>query len=141
MIEFTPYPKTARLFKDGLGMVVTEKIDGTNAAVVITAGTDITRVNHERLSWQYSRETTHLGEPSTVSAQSRNRMIAPAAETGDKGSDNYGFAAWVWDNAEALVNTLGPASTSASGGASVSPVATVRPRSGSACATRAAGGT
>lgn len=26
MIEFTQYPKTARLFKDGLSMVVTEKL-------------------------------------------------------------------------------------------------------------------
>lgn len=34
-IEFEPWPKTARLFRDG---VITEKIDGTNACVGFTDG-------------------------------------------------------------------------------------------------------
>ncbi len=47
--EFKPWPKTPRLFRD---MIVTEKIDGTNACVVIS-------------------------EDGRVSAQSRNRIIVP----------------------------------------------------------------
>lgn len=47
--EFVPFPKIARLHRD---MVVTEKIDGTNAAVVVT-------------------------EDGEVYAQSRKRVITP----------------------------------------------------------------
>jgi hypothetical protein len=49
MTEFRPYPKTPRLFRD---MVVTEKIDGTNAAIGVTAA-------------------------GAVYAQSRSRVITP----------------------------------------------------------------
>lgn len=48
-VEFKPWPKTPRLNRD---IVVTEKIDGTNAAVIIT-------------------------ESGEVGAQSRNRLITP----------------------------------------------------------------
>jgi hypothetical protein len=47
--EFTPWPKTARLFRD---VVITEKLDGTNAAI-------------------------HIDCASNVAAQSRNRLITP----------------------------------------------------------------
>lgn len=73
MIEFEAFPKIPRLNR---GMVVTEKIDGTNAAVIIT-------------------------EDGEVGAQSRKRLITPD-------DDNFGFARWVHDNAEALAATLGP---------------------------------
>ncbi|MGW6949000.1 RNA ligase family protein [Streptomyces xanthophaeus] len=46
---FTPWPKTARLFRD---IVITEKIDGTNAAI-------------------------HIADDGRVAAQSRNRLITP----------------------------------------------------------------
>jgi hypothetical protein len=55
-------------------VVITEKIDGTNAAVIIT-------------------------DDGEVAAQSRNRIITPAA-------DNFGFARWVADNAAALADLL-----------------------------------
>lgn len=71
--EFTPWPKTSRLFRD---IVVTEKIDGTNAAI-------------------------HIGEDGSVAAQSRTRLITPE-------SDNFGFARWVHDHADSLVQVLGP---------------------------------
>lgn len=77
MIEFEAFPKIPRLNR---GMVVTEKIDGTNAAVVI--------------------ETDGEGNYE-VGAQSRKRLITPD-------DDNFGFARWVNDNAEALAATLGP---------------------------------
>lgn len=50
--EFTPWPKTPRLFRP---ITVTEKIDGTNAAV-------------------------HIADDGTVTAQSRNRIITPDAD-------------------------------------------------------------
>lgn len=81
MVEFTPWPKTARLFRD---IVVTEKIDGTNSAIHITENAD--------LPGTYS-----------VQAQSRNRLIYPGKTT-----DNYGFAAWVAENAAQLIEILGP---------------------------------
>lgn len=72
--EFRAWPKTPRLFRT---VVITEKIDGTNACVY---------VNPDR---------------TAVGAQSRNRTLT----TDD---DNYGFAAWVTENAGALADTLGP---------------------------------
>lgn len=70
--EFVPFPKIARLYRD---IVITEKIDGTNAQVVI-------------------------GEDSSVRAASRSRFIAPQ-------DDNFGFARWVEENREDLLQ-LGP---------------------------------
>jgi hypothetical protein len=78
-VEFTPWPKTKRLFRD---IVVTEKIDGTNAAVHIV-------------------ENAELPGTYAVVAQSRNRIITPD-------SDNYGFARWVHANAAELIELLGP---------------------------------
>lgn len=66
-MEFQAFPKLSRLMRD---VVITEKIDGTNAQVCI-------------------------GEDGTVRAGSRTRWITPQ-------DDNFGFAAWVRDNEEAL---------------------------------------
>ncbi len=86
---FKPWPKTPRLNR---GMIITEKIDGTNAAVIILPIADLEK-----------------GIPPIASvgglvvmAQSRNRLIWPA-----KNRDNAGFAAWVSENAERLVELLG----------------------------------
>lgn len=90
-IEFQPYGKTPRLYRD---VVISEKIDGTNACIVVAEGAEPSRP-----------ENVHVTGPEdtvyTVKAQSRNRFIYP-------GDDNYGFAGWVWDNAEELANLLGP---------------------------------
>lgn len=67
---FVPFPKMPRLKR---GVVITEKIDGTNAQVVIT-------------------------EDGRIRAGSRTRWITPGKTT-----DNYGFAAWVEDNREELL--------------------------------------
>ena len=73
---FQGWPKIARLRRD---FIVTEKIDGTNAAIgVLDAG----------------------GDEVGVYAQSRTRIITPE-------DDNFGFAAWVSKNAVALAETLG----------------------------------
>ena len=65
-VEFVPWPKIGRLNRD---IVITEKIDGTNAAIGIL-------------------------EDGTVYAQSRTRIITPG-----KSTDNFGFAAWVAERA------------------------------------------
>jgi hypothetical protein len=88
-VEFKEWPKTTRLFRD---IVVTEKIDGTNAAIGVaeiepgdehdTNVIDIVSVN---------------GTLYKVWAQSRSRIITPG-----KATDNYGFAGWVAEHAYEL---------------------------------------
>ena len=104
MPDFTYYPTTPRLSS---GYIITEKLDGSHAAVVI-----------ESEAWGYSPayddpnlvaqvNGPELGEGGypvvqyNLFAQSRNRFITPQA-------DNFGFAAWVKANAEPLVRHLGP---------------------------------
>jgi hypothetical protein len=74
VIEFVEFPKMPRLSRE---IIVTEKIDGTNAQV-------------------------HITVDGQILAGSRTRWITPEA-------DNFGFAAWVRDNREALMD-LGPGS-------------------------------
>jgi hypothetical protein len=90
MIEFQGWPKTPRLFRD---MIISEKIDGTNAAVVIEEATE--NVIPSMAIAQIVGPVVY-----NVAAQSRKRLITPE-------QDNFGFARWVWDNAAALVELLG----------------------------------
>lgn len=83
MTEFKAFPKIPH-YKH-LHCTVTQKIHGTNAAVVIT------EVDIEGPS----------ASTYKVQAQSRTRFITPE-------DDNYGFAAWVRANQSALFNFLGP---------------------------------
>lgn len=94
MIEFQAWPKTPRLFRD---MIVTEKIDGTNAAVIID------EFGHGKSSDPNFQTLTYLddGRGYTVGAQSRKRLISPK-------DDNFGFANWVFENAQELARILGP---------------------------------
>lgn len=90
MIQFQPFPKIPRLNRE---VVVTEKLDGTNAAVVIekwAAHPSIMGIDY------VGQMVSVEGEWYAVAAQSRNRLIDVAA-------DNYGFAAWVEQRATALV--------------------------------------
>src|SRR5690242_15477805 len=95
-IEFEAFPKIPRLRRD---MVVTEKIDGTNAAIGIKpAGT----FNFEEGPDPAIIACVGVGDDDyVVYAQSRKRLITPDA-------DNYGFARWVVDNAQTLALDLGP---------------------------------
>lgn len=91
MHEFREWPKTKRLFRD---IVVTEKLDGTNSAIHISAAGDV---------MPEGATSVHVdGRWYVLSAQSRKRIITPGKTT-----DNYGFAAWVYNNAEQLVRLLG----------------------------------
>lgn len=89
-VEFTEWPKTTRLFRD---MVVTEKIDGTNAAIRIEA---LSKVSQGCLGTPPIAAVDGYG----IWAQSRKRLIFP-------GSDNFGFARWAFDNAAELMPLLG----------------------------------
>jgi hypothetical protein len=92
VIEFKPWPKIARLNRD---IVITEKIDGTNAAIIIEPTTD------PRLPDENAFVVNDGEHWWKVGAQSRTRLITPR-------SDNFGFARWVYDNAPALADLLGP---------------------------------
>lgn len=74
MIEFVPFPKLSRLTRN---CIITEKLDGTNAQVIIT-------------------------EDGEIAAGSRTRIITPGKTT-----DNFGFATWVEEHKDQLVQ-LGP---------------------------------
>lgn len=92
-IAFKSWPKTPRLFRD---CVVTEKIDGTNAAIGIYNADNA--VIGDITKCLFVRGVD--GSNWLIYAQSRNRIITPD-------SDNYGFAAWVYSNATTLIADLG----------------------------------
>lgn len=79
MAEFIEFPKIPRLNRP---VIITEKIDGTNACVIV------------------QESESNVFEERTVYAQSRNRIITPD-------QDNYRFARWVSENADTL-KQLGP---------------------------------
>jgi hypothetical protein len=101
MLEFQGFPKIPRLNR---GMTITEKIDGTNAAIGIV---ELPEWPDSSVGGQYSGVVKTYRDPETddvatygIYAQSRKRIIYP-------GDDNFGFAKWVAENAHDLVH-LGP---------------------------------
>jgi len=96
-IEFRPWPKIARLNRD---MIITEKIDGTNAAVGIVRGVGQWPQDIDSPSKFVARDSDEGPYYYEVYAQSRKNIITPT-------KDNFGFARWVWENADALIETLG----------------------------------
>lgn len=107
-IMFEPFPKIPRMRRQ---VAVTEKIDGTNAAVrwePLDEGQaqdplPMLALSIKELTDQHG---TSLG-PHMLFAQSRSKFITPNAD--GKANDNYGFAAWVKANADDLTK-LGPGS-------------------------------
>ncbi len=98
MLEFKEWPKTPRLNRD---MIVTEKIDGTNAAVIVLPETpDLHGLADTTTSLGKLVETSE--GVMFVAAQSRKRLIMPGKQT-----DNAGFAQWVRTNAHGLAQALG----------------------------------
>jgi hypothetical protein len=104
MIEFKEWPKIARLNRD---MIITEKIDGTNAAVGFKA-LSFEEIGQGVLNGFPPNVCAWLDDPEypvgqiAVYAQSRSKLITPGKTT-----DNAGFAAFVRDNAELLYTHLG----------------------------------
>lgn len=87
-MEFQEFPKMGRWSRE---IIVTEKIDGTNAQVYIEA-LDGYPTNDPNCIYQ--------SDGLAMWAGSRTRWITP-------GNDNFGFAAWAHKNAEQLLE-LGP---------------------------------
>lgn len=101
MLEFQPFPKIPRFKRE---IIVTEKIDGTNAQIawvelqseeaVEAAAADPLCL--KVVSGQYDGES-----PMALYAGSRNRWVLPGKQ------DNFGFAAWAFANSAELLK-LGP---------------------------------
>lgn len=85
-MQFESFPSISRYSRD---VVITEKIDGTNAQIYITE-------DNEKIDPNICIRVDGLA----LIAGSRKRWIVPE-------NDNFGFAKWVWQNAEELVK-LGP---------------------------------
>lgn len=92
---FEGFPKMARLNRD---IVITEKLDGTNAQVYIADLGELSDVLSTEL------ESKIIAQQGTLLmfAGSRTKIITPGKQT-----DNYGFAGWVQRNSEELFK-LGP---------------------------------
>lgn len=74
---------------------ITEKIDGTNACIIVD--------HDERMNWgdqEFDYAIIDKVGPYFVYAQSRNNLITPSR-------DNAGFAGWVKDSVGELVEILG----------------------------------
>jgi hypothetical protein len=87
-MEFQSFGKIARLKRD---IVITEKIDGTNAQVAISLASDAQKAGH------LVGPFIACVDDYVICAGSRNRWITPE-------NDNYGFAKWVKENTEELVH-------------------------------------
>ena len=103
-MEFQKFNKIPRLSRD---IVITEKIDGTNAQIFICTLSDI----HNSFAGDYQNQDEYTNEFIVkyclsnyavngfyMFAGSRSRWL----DTSSKG-DNYGFAKWVQANAEELL--------------------------------------
>lgn len=85
---FTPFPKLARLNRD---IVITEKIDGTNAQLFILPLSEVPE----------GSPTIADVDGLAMLVGSRTRWITPK-------NDNHGFARWAEVNSDALIMGLGP---------------------------------
>jgi len=102
-MDFTPFPKVPRWSRE---VVITEKIDGTNASVHIEReDPDWLMLNPDKPGDVVARAFV-VGDVFNIRAGSRKRWLQPEG-VGPKGCDNFGFAAWVRDNVDELVH-LGP---------------------------------
>jgi hypothetical protein len=84
-LTFEPFPKLARLRRT---CTITEKIDGTNAQIVFGADGELLVGSRKRAIYPEGTQFNAQGE-----------VI--------KGTDNFGFAAWVYANRDELFEFLG----------------------------------
>lgn len=92
---FEGFGKISRLLS--MPMLITEKIDGTNAQIFIDQRCNIPT---EDLGFNLIDDQVVDSTDLCIIAGSRNRYITPL-------SDNHGFARWVQENAQELLK-LGP---------------------------------
>lgn len=93
-LTFEAWERIPRLNKD---MIVTEKIDGTNACIVISEPHD----GEISLDDGWPLTLFVDGSYYDFACQSRKRLIVPE-------SDNFGFATWAFHHAVDLIRRLGP---------------------------------
>lgn len=94
--QFQEFPKMARLSRE---VIITEKIDGTNASIFIypEALEEATPSKREGEIGNFlSADIIAIVNGFTIRAGSRSKYITPK-------QDNYGFASWVRANTEELV--------------------------------------
>jgi hypothetical protein len=101
MREFVGFPKIPRLYKGGI--IVTEKIDGTNASILIE--------EHEKPDTALGK-VVGLGVPEgAVSVETATHTYFLYAGSRARwlwdGEDNFGFWQWMYQNASALAVGLG----------------------------------
>jgi hypothetical protein len=92
--DFLEFAKMPRLSREA---IITEKIDGTNAQILITP----IELDEDAIKSSVTDiiEIVELdGRKYTIRAGSRNKWVRPGKQT-----DNYGFAGWVKDNASELI--------------------------------------
>lgn len=89
-MDFVEFPKIARLNRE---IIVTEKIDGTNAQVTIAPAVENPPVERLRVLTAIAEFD---GQSYDIFAGSRTRWITPE-------NDNFGFARWVQENAAELL--------------------------------------
>jgi len=107
-MKFEKFSKIPRLSRD---CIITEKIDGTNAQIVIINHNDLCNEFLDEISQQSNEDKMHdfidkyclaftgLGtEVKYLFAGSRKRWLDVSSN-----GDNYGFAKWVKANAEELI--------------------------------------
>lgn len=102
-IAFEAFPKIARMRRN---IVVTEKIDGTNAQIYIADGVDLDQVKNDPycLGTKWNSDGSFLA----MYAGSRNKWVAPEGTYGlEKGCDNFAFGKFVKENMGDLFK-LGP---------------------------------
>lgn len=111
MHEFEKFPSIPRLSRD---IVITEKLDGTNAALYIeTIPNHITsqeiRKSHSVINICNEGCVVKIKDKYwLLNAAGRNRFIYPEGSLDRaKGCDNFGFAQWAYKNAYELVTKLG----------------------------------
>lgn len=92
-MEFTPFPKVPRLSRE---IVITEKIDGTNASIYLEEVDPLL----PQLGVALCAFVPHEGRLYKMLCGSRTRWITPQ-------DDNHGFARWAVEHSSELVK-LGP---------------------------------
>lgn len=101
-MQFEKWPGIPRLSKEK--MIITEKLDGTNACIVMQPaphGVGDQELTDSGIVLGMPNENAPFGvELVEFAAQSRSRFITPK-------DDNYGFAKWAYQNAEKLYAILG----------------------------------
>ena len=95
---FEPWPKIPRLFSK---CVVTEKIDGTNAQILVMDSRTLEPRELEQAIEDADKGRAIRRNLLFMYAFSRKRHIWP-------GKDNFAFASWVSGNQDVLLDTLGP---------------------------------